>query len=192
MRETWDPLQESVTTTRLMCWAHTSRALDRSQQLAAIRAVDKVIANKILEDIHLLQWSVQNEESFRAVFRLLVSKHCYPDQPELNNAVQAFFEYMRGTWVESEEFRWFEGAHPFGPGHNNSLEGINKSIKENQTFRLKLAMGELVKVTLRLVSEMSKDSDDVLFKPRKDIIKRNNDGKYKFPDSLQIKTKGYQ
>ena len=51
---------------------------------------------------------------------------------------------------------WYEGANPFGPGHNQSVEGINKSIKENQTFHLKLPMGELFKVTLRLVEEQSK------------------------------------
>ena len=52
--------------------------------------------------------------------------------------------------------RWYKGANPFGPGHNQSVEGVNKSIKENQTFRLKLPMGELFTVTLRLVEEQSK------------------------------------
>ena len=55
-----------------------------------------------------------------------------------------------------KHFRWYEGANAFGPGHNQSVEGINKSIKENQIFRLKLLMGELFNVTLRLVSEQSK------------------------------------
>ena len=141
--------------TRLMCWAHTSRALDRSHQLSAVRAIDKVVATKIIEDVHFLQWSALNEKSFRTVFRLLVSKHSYPNRPNLHIAVQAFFDYMQTTWIESDEFRWYEGAHPFAPGHNNSLEGVNKSIKENQTFRLKLPMGELFMVTLRLVKEMS-------------------------------------
>ena len=57
---------------------------------------------------------------------------------------------------DPKHFRWYEGANPFGPGHNQSVEGINKSIKENQIFRLKLLMGELFNVTLRLVSEQSK------------------------------------
>ena len=60
------------------------------------------------------------------------------------------------TFLKSFQFRWYEGANPFGPGHNQSIEGINRSIKENQTFRLKLPMGELFTVTLRLVSEHSK------------------------------------
>ena len=35
---------------------------------------------------------------------------------------------MGGKW----ERKWYEGAHPFGPGHNQSIEGINRSIKANQ------------------------------------------------------------
>ena len=148
--ETWD---ENVT--RLMCWAHTSRAIDRSSYLAAIRSIDKKLATQIVDDINLLQWSVPNERSFLAVFGLLESKHTFPNQPELNEAVRNFFEYMRSVWVESGERRWYEGAHPFAPGHNNSIEAINRNIKANQTFRQKLPMGELLMVTLRMVQEMS-------------------------------------
>ena len=89
-------------------------------------------------------------------------------------------------------FSWYEGSHPFGPSHNNSIEGINRSIKENQTFRLKLPLGELFNVSLRLVREMSKESDEVLFKPRSYVIEKDDNGKYNLPDSLKLKTKGYQ
>ena len=151
MSETWE--EENVT--RLMCWAHTSRAIDRSQYLADIRHLDKKVSAKIMEDLYLLQWSVPNEKSFLAVFSLLESNHSYPNLPELDTAVKNFFQYMRSVWVESEERKWYEGAHPFGPGHNQSIEGINRSIKANQTFRVKLPMGELFMVTLRMVKEMS-------------------------------------
>ena len=148
--ETWD---ENVT--RLMCWAHTSRAIDRSSYLAAIRNMNKKLATQIVDDVYLLQWSVPNERSFLKVFELLESKHTFPNEPGLNGAVRNFFEYMRSVWVESGERRWYEGANPFGPGHNNSIEAINRNIKANQTFRLKLPMGELFMVTLRMVKEMS-------------------------------------
>ena len=88
-----------------MCWAHTSRAIDRSAYLAGIRAVDKEVASKLLQDLYMLQWSVLNEDSFRAVFKLLEEKHSYPGQPLLNSAVLAFFSYMRDVWVDSAEFR---------------------------------------------------------------------------------------
>ena len=151
MSETWE--EENVT--RLMCWAHTSRAIDRSQYLADIRKLDKKVSAKIMEDLYLLQWSVPNEKSFLAVFSLLELNHSYPNLPELDTAVKNFFQYMRSVWVGSEERKWYEGAHPFGPGHNQSIEGINRSIKANQTFRVKLPMGELFMVTLRMVKEMS-------------------------------------
>ena len=99
----WDSWDASVT--RVMCWAHTSRAIDRSAYLAGIRAVDKEIANKLLQDLYMLQWSVLNEDSFRAVFKLLEEKHSYPSQPLLNSAVLDFFSYMRDVWVNSDEFR---------------------------------------------------------------------------------------
>ena len=150
MSETW-----GHGVTRLMCWAHTIRAIDRSKYFAAIRALDKKVAGKIMEDFYFMQWSVLNEDSFMAVFTLLESNHTFQNFPELDEAVKSFFQYIRTVWVESEERRWYEGAHPFAPGHNQSVEGINRSIKANQTFRLKLPMGELFMVTLRMVKEMS-------------------------------------
>ena len=90
---------------RLMCWAHTSWAMDRSEYLAAIRVEDKEVTQKILLDIYTLQWSVQNEATFRTVFRLLEEKHSYDDNPGLNIAVLRFFMYMRKVWVDSSEFR---------------------------------------------------------------------------------------
>ena len=151
--------------TRLMCWAHTSRAIEKSKYLAAIRALDKKVAGKIMEDLYLLQWSVLNENSFMTVFGLLESKHTFPNFPELDGAVRSFFQYLRSVLVESEERRWYEGAHPYAPGHNQSVEGINRSIKANHTFRIKLPMGELFMVTLRLVKELSQvGENEILLK----------------------------
>lgn len=144
MEECW-----GIQPVRLMCWAHTTRAIDRSDYLKAIRAVDSVFTEKLLHDLDLLQWMVQNEASFKYVFRLFKEKYIgmaeikKVDCPELLIAAEAFFKYMTSVWVESKEFRWYEGANPWGPGHNQSVEGINKGIKENYTFRHKLEMGEL-------------------------------------------------
>ena len=87
MSETWE--EENVT--RLMCWAHTSRAIDRSQYLADIRKLDKKVSAKIMEDLYLLQWSVPNEKSFLVVFSVLELNHSYPSLPELDTAVKNFF-----------------------------------------------------------------------------------------------------
>ena len=82
-----------------MCWAHTTRAIDRSDYLKAIRAVDSVFTEKLLHDLVLLQWMVQNEGSFKYVF-----KEKYIGMAELK-------KYMTSVWVESKAFRWYEGAH---------------------------------------------------------------------------------
>ena len=39
---------------------------------------------------------------------------------------------------------------------------------------------------------MSKESDEVLYKPHSYVIDKDESGKYNFPDSLKLKTKGYQ
>ena len=33
--------------------------------------------------------------------------------PVINASIAKFFTYMRKVWIDSEEFRWFEGAHPW-------------------------------------------------------------------------------
>ena len=88
-----------------MCWAHTSRAVDRSAYLAKVRALDKEKATELVEDLHFLQWSVLNEDSFKAVFKLYEAKHKYPENLELHSAVQEFVSYLREVWVESDERR---------------------------------------------------------------------------------------
>ena len=60
-----------------------------------------------------------------AVFGLLESNHTFPNFPELDGAVKSFFQYLRSVWVESDERRWYEGAHHFASGHKQSVEGNN-------------------------------------------------------------------
>lgn len=133
---------------RLMCWAHTTRAVDRSDYLKAMRAADSDFTQKLLNDLDLLQWMVTNENTFRSVFLLFKDKYTTLAEnkvecPELISAVGQFFNYMQSVWVDKPQFRWYEGANPWGPGHNQSIEGTNKGIKENYTFRHKLELGEL-------------------------------------------------
>ena len=51
--------------------------MDRSAYLAKVRALDKEKATELVEDLHFLQWSVLNEDSFKAVFELYEAKHKY-------------------------------------------------------------------------------------------------------------------
>jgi hypothetical protein len=134
---------------RVMCWAHATRAIDRSDRLKAVRAINADFASKMMEDLDKLQWMATNEATFRVVFGLYRDKYkelahtMKAEYPDLSTTVESLLSYMSTQWVVSKEFKWFEGANPWGPGHNQSIEGINKGIKENYTFRTKLEMGEL-------------------------------------------------
>merc|ERR1719186_722300 len=96
-----------------------------------------------------------------------------------------FFKYMRTVWVESEEFRWYEGAHPWQVSNNQGVEGKNKEIKQSHTFRERLELGALFGVMLRLVKEWAEEEDILLTSSRLAIL--HND-----INSLKMRTQGYQ
>ena len=104
---------------------------------------------------------------------------------ELKAALARFFEYMRDVWVDSREFHWYEGAHPWGVSNNQGVEGKNKEIKQAHTFRKRLGMGEMFSVMQRMVEEWSEEDDSLLFSSRLAML----DGQ---PNSLNLKTAGFQ
>ena len=112
--------------------------------------MDKALATQNLLDIDNLQWRVLNEKSFRYVFELLGTKHSA--KPDLKAALKRFFKYMRGVWVKSREFRWYEGANPWSVSNNQGVEGKNKEIKQSHTFS----------VLMRMVEEWSEEDDTIL------------------------------
>ena len=168
---------------RLMCWAHVHRNI--CPQLKCISAHRKDLAKNILVDIENLQWSVLNEATFRHVFTLLEKKYLDKYNPIINDSVSKFFKYMRTVWVESEEFRWYEGAHPWQVSNNQGVEGKNKEIKQSHTFRERLELGALFGVMLRLVKEWAEEEDILLTSSRLAIL--HND-----INSLKMRTQGYQ
>lgn len=168
---------------RLMCWSHVHRNI--VPQLKGIAAHDKVLAQNILQDIENLQWSALNESSFKHVYALLEQKYINKQSPVINPIVSKFFDYMRSVWVESGEFRWYEGANPWHVSNNQGLEGTNKEIKQSHTFRRRLELGELFEVMKRLVSEWSEEDEVVLDGSRLDVLENDRNG-------LKMKTEGYQ
>jgi hypothetical protein len=168
---------------RLMCWSHVHRAI--SPQLKSVGSHDKTLATNILNDIMDLQWSVLNEETFRRVYSLLEQKYLEKYSPDINASIAKFFSYMRKVWINSEEFRWYEGAHPWQVSNNQGLEGKNKAIQESHTFRRRLALGELFDVMLRMVKEWSEEDDVLLNSSRLATLHNQR-------DSLKLRTEGYQ
>ena len=168
---------------RLMCWSHVHRNI--IPQLKCITTHDKNLSANLLKDIVNLQWSVLNESSFRQVFKLLEQKYLNKHSVIINITLEKFFKYMRSVWVDSEEFRWYEGAHPWQVSNNQGVEGKNKEIKQSHTFRRRLELGELFAVMMRLVKEWSEDDDILLNNPRVAIL--HND-----ENALKMRTEGYQ
>jgi hypothetical protein len=105
----------------MKCWPHVHRNI--VPKLKSVSVMDNALANDILHDIENLQWSVLNEKSFRKVFSLLEKKHL-----DLKVPLKVFFDYMRAIWMDSREFRWYEGANPWGVSNNQGAEGKNKVL----------------------------------------------------------------
>ena len=86
------------------------------------------MSDGILQDIVNLQWSALNESSFRTSFKLLEEKYLHKYDTVLNGVVAKFFSYMRKVWIDSGEWKWYEGAHPFQISNNQGVEGKHGKI----------------------------------------------------------------
>ena len=118
------------------------------KKIAAVRKVDKKLAQQIMDDIAFLQWSCHSEETFRVVFDLLEKKY-----QNINEQTDNFFEYFREQWgPDSHVSRWYEGAHPWAISNNSGIEGINKAIKKDHTFKRRCPLGTFILIVNRMVT----------------------------------------
>jgi hypothetical protein len=104
-----------------------------------------------------------------------------PTQTQLYNKIAA----TKKTVFPSGEWKWYEGEHPFQISNNQGVEGKNREIKQNHTFRKRLEIGELVAVLARMVSEWSEEDDRLLESSRSAALEKER-------NSLSLKTDGYQ
>ena len=162
-----------------------SSALQFTSSIKIVSTHNKTIADSILNDLVNIQWSALNEASFRKSVELLEKKYVDKNDALLNGVVAKFFSYLHKVWIDSEEFRWYEGAHPWGISNNQGVEGKNKEIKQSHTFRRKLEIGELISVLARLVSEWSEEDDHLLHSSRLSALHGET-------NSLSLRTSGYQ
>ena len=168
---------------RLMCWAHVHSNL--LPKLKCITAHKKSVSDEILHDIVNIQWSALNEATFQKSFKLLEKKYLGKYDVVLNGVIATFLSYMRKVWIDSSEFGWYEGAHPWRISNNQGVEGKNMEIKQNHTFRRRLELGELVSVLANLVTEWSEEDDKLLESSRIATLHGEK-------DSLSLRTNGYQ
>ena len=166
-----------------MCYAHVHTNV--FSHLKSVTTQNKSVADSILRDFENLQWSVLNEASFRKCFSLMEKKYLGQYDDILNGVLANFFLYMRKVWIDSTEFRWYEGSHPWLISNNQGIEGKNMAIKQSYTFRRKLELGELVSVLHNLVKDWSEEDDTILESCR--LARLHGD-----KNSLALRTAGYQ
>ena len=168
---------------RLMCWSHTIRAVQA--KIKAIEKLDKNIAKQILNDLENVQYSV-NDDTFEPMIAKLESKYCKNNSYEARtkSAMDSFFSYFRSVWVDSLENRWYEGSHPFATSNNQGMEAKNKCIKQNHTFRKRMALGPFINICLRMVHEWALEDFSNLDSTRNETL-------FAQPDGLKLRSAGY-
>ena len=170
---------------RLMCWPHTYRNI--VSRMAALRNTNRKLQQELLDDIQNMQWSVHSEETFLVVFDLLEAKYVQGNHPAGELALlQDFFEYFRIQWgPESHVGNWYEGANPWAFSNNQGIEGLNKAIKKDHTFKRRCPLGTFMDIVSRMVLEYGEVEDSLLYGSRMDWLSTSSDG-------LKLKTQGYQ
>ena len=81
--------------------------------------------------------------------------------------------------------RWYEGAHPWSMSNNQGIEGTNKAIKKDHTFKRRCPLGTFLDVVDRMVKEWGMGDDSLLFGSRMDFLFKEKSG-------LKLRTDGYQ
>ena len=175
---------------RLMCWTYVYRCY--SKKLASIKKVSKDLAMKVDNDLHKIQWMCQIEEKFGVVFQLLEDKFLLGqiNEQEMEKLTE-FFDYFRKQWGPgSHVSKWYEGAHPFHPGHNQGLERFNRTAKDDFSYREQLDMSQFVVVIKKMIEHYSEKDYSILDGRRLLILQKDQDG-IKDKDSFKIQEVGY-
>ena len=119
-----------------MCWPHVHKnVVPQIKTLKKSSGSDK-LGKEVLDDIETFQWVV-TQKSFEVDYNALEDKYLKGNyNPKEKQALIDFFSYFRDQWGPQSKVRfWFEHANPWHVGHNMGLEGINKDVKLNHTFK---------------------------------------------------------
>ena len=144
------------------------------------------MGNTIMADIKSLHWSAINEESFRRAYDLLEKNYLTKElDDKLQDAVQDFFSYFRVQWAESPVSGWWEGAHPWEVSKNQVLEGTNRVIKADHTFKRRCPLGNFFNIVSWMVNEWSRKSDSLLNESKMAVV-------FDPKEELKLRTEGYQ
>ena len=151
---------------RLQCWPHVNRNVEPRIKALAKAADNAKLGKEVLEDIHAFQWIV-SKKSYDIDFQALEDKYLKGNgfNEKEKTALLDFFEYFRKQWgPDSKVKNWFEHANPYHIGHNMGVEGVNKDIKKNHTFKSRVGLGQLFDIVERMLREWSANPHENLLK----------------------------
>ena len=142
-----------------MCWPHVNRNVEPRIKALGKAADNMKLANEVFDDIHTFQWIV-SLNSYEKDFNTLEDKYLksliYNEKER--KALADFFAYFREQWGPSSKVKnWFEHAHPWHISHNMGMEGLNKDIKKNHTFKNRVGLGQLFEILNRMLGEWSEN-----------------------------------
>lgn len=124
---------------RLMCYFHVIKAIKSYKYK---NASNKIL---ILNDIRIIRQCV-SDEMFSFVSTLFIKKWVRKE-PDVTKKIQS-------EWFEKNR-NWFYGANLNSPGTNNGLEGFNRNIKRNHTFRERYPLTHFKEILIKLLTESS-------------------------------------
>lgn len=144
------------TAKRLMCWSHMKRKVRDRKGLLGNRWAE------IESDLDYLQ-ACPYGQLFDAAKQLFMAKV---------EAISAeFAEYFRSTWLNSNLFRWFEGAAPLHPSTNNGLERCNREIKDHYTYHKRARLSEFLSKMKEFLVDKSSEHLTLAPLPQADLAR---------------------
>ena len=151
-----------------MCYPHVHAKVEHRIKTLKKESDNEELAKKVLHDIETYQWIV-SKKSYEIDYNSLENKYLNEDKykQKEREALADFFAYFREQWGPNSKCKyWFEHAFPFHIGHNMGIEGTNKDIKKNHTFKQRVGLGKLFDILARMLREWSERDDSILFGSR--------------------------
>ena len=132
---------------RGMCWFHMKKAIMTN----VTRAGDKQTQEAIVIDIDHLQ-NCLNKKIFDVATNLFIEKWSKTE------GTDEFLTYFQNEWVRKHP-GWYKGCIPGSGCTNNSLEATNGVIKDQYTYRERLAIADFFTMVFRLITDWSTERD---------------------------------
>ncbi|CAF2911546.1 unnamed protein product [Rotaria sp. Silwood2] len=144
---------------QIMCWSHMKRKIENR----ICQVNDRDIAKEMVEDIEMLQLC-NSSSLFELATTLFMQKWKY-NTKEKNQSVLDFLEYFDDEWLKSNP-GWYEGIRLYTPSTNNALEAINRTIKDDGTFREHHVLSRFLTASSNIVRNWSINRDPSSANPK--------------------------